>query len=304
MTDERDAESDDGRGVVAERVSPAAAFELVAHETRVGVLEALRAADGGPLSFGEIRAAVGVDDPGQCHYHVDRLVDRFVRKTEDGYVLSPAGWQLAGAVLSGALTASMERDSVPAEGACAECGGSLEAAVREHGVTIRCRACEFVQSDPDMPAAVLADWPREAIPSVVGRYVRRWEVSGAHGFCPNCDGRVDRRLCLPDDEAAPSWFAGEDADAVVVTDCRRCGESWHAAVPIAALAEPAVVAFHHQHDVDLRERPWWTLASLEFGVATVEETDPLRVAVPMSLADDRRTFVFDAEVELVEERRD
>lgn len=295
-------EDDRENGVVAERTSPAATFELVAHETRVGTLEALRTADGGPLSFGEIREAVGVDDPGQCHYHVDRLVDRFVRKTDEGYELSPAGWRLVGAVVSGGLTASLSSGTVPAEGSCSKCDGALVARLREGGVTVECEACGYVQCDPDVSPGILTDWPREELPRVVGRYLHRWEVDAAHGFCPNCEGRVDRVVATPTDAAAPEWFEGEDVDAVVVTECRRCGFWWHAAVPIAALAEPAVVAFHHEHGVDLRERPWWTLDHLEMGSASASE-DPRRVVVPMELADEERTFVFDGQFDFVDERR-
>lgn len=299
MTEEAENEND----VVAQRVSPAAAFELVAHEIRVGVLEALRAADGGPLTFGEIREAVAVDDPGQCHYHVDRLTDRFVRKTDEGYLLSPAGWRLVGAVVSGGLTASLSTETVSAEGACSKCDGTLVARLRVGGVTVECVDCGFVQSDPDIPPGILTDWPREEIPRVVGRYLRRWEIDAAHGFCPNCEGRVDRKVATATDPAAPGWFEGENVAALVVTECRRCGFWWHAAIPIAALAEPAVVAFHHEHGVDLRARPFWTLDHLDIGAASVSEA-PRRVAVPMELGGEERTFVFDGTFGFVEESRE
>lgn len=287
--------------LVAERVSPATAFELVAHETRIETLETLRAADGGPLSFGEIREAVSIDDPGQCHYHVDRLAGQFVERTDDGYRLSPAGWRLLGAVISGGLTASLSTATVPADGTCSNCGAGLEATVRAAGVTVECRECEFVESDPDVPPAALAGRPLSAIPRAVGRYTRRMEVDAAHGFCPNCEGGVDRTVATPDDDAAPDWFEGDTLEAVVVTDCRRCGYWWHAAVPIAALVEPAVVAFHHRHGIDLREHPWWTLDHVEFGAASVT-ADPRRVSVPMELDGDARTFVFDGEFAFVRER--
>ncbi|WP_227132788.1 winged helix-turn-helix domain-containing protein [Halorubellus salinus] len=298
-----------GDGVATEEVSAASAFELVAHETRVGVLDALREADGGPLSFGEIRTAVGVEDPGQCHYHVDRLVGRFVRKTEDGYVLSPAGWRLVGAIVSGGVTASLEPGSVPAAGSCSECGGSLRARLREGGVAIECVECGFVQADPDVPAGALAGWERSAIPAVVGRYVSLWEVAASHGFCPNCEGRVDRGVRRPGESAsanrpaAPAWFEGEDADALVVTACRGCGFWWHAAVSIAALSDPAVVGFHHEHGIDLRERPWWTLDHLPLGECRVVD-DPRRVHVRLALDDDVRTFTFDGDFELVDVERE
>lgn len=286
---------------VDERISPDAAFELVAHETRVEVLEALRTADGGPLSFGEIRDAVGVDDPGQCHYHVDRLVDQFVDRTDAGYRLSPAGWRLVGAIVSGGLTSSLSTETVAADGACSECGGLLEATVRPAGVTVECRACSFVETDPDVPPAALAGRSSSEIGRTVGRYARRMEADAAHGFCPNCEGSVTRTVTAPSDDAAPAWFEGEAADAVVVTECDHCGYWWHAMPSIAVLVEPAVIAFHHEHGIDLREHPWWALDSVTVGTADLTE-GPRRVTVPMVLDDDVRTFVFDGEFEFVCER--
>lgn len=298
MTEETRQENN----VVTEELSPAAAFELVAHETRVAVLEALRAADGGPLSFGEIREIVDIEDPGRCHYHVNRLTDRFIQKTDGGYRLSPAGWRLVGAVVSGGLTASLSSETVPAEGSCAQCDGALVARLRDGGVTIECLECSSVQSDPDLPPGILSNWTQEEIPLVVGRYLRRWEVDATHGFCPNCEGRVDRVVSTPMDATAPEWFEGDGVEAIVVTECRRCGFWWHAAIPIAALAEPSVVAFHHEHDIDLREHPWWALEHLEIGVASVAE-NPRRVTIPMELAGEERTFIFDGSFEFVDDMK-
>ncbi|MFW5935614.1 MAG: DUF7351 domain-containing protein [Halolamina sp.] len=286
---------------VADRVPPADAFELVAHETRVAVLEALRRADGGPLSFGDIRAAVGVDDPGQCHYHVDRLVGQFVERADEGYSLSPSGWRLVGAVVSGGLTASLSEESVDADGVCSECGGALEASVRSAGVTVGCKDCSFIEADPDVPPAALAGRGESEIARTVGRWARRMETDAAHGFCPNCEGSVTRTVAAPADDAAPGWFDGDAVEAVVVTDCDHCGYWWHSMVPIAALVEPAVVAFHHEHGIDLRERPWWTLESVEIGAAELT-ADPRRVRVPMEIDDDARTFVFGDEFGFVRER--
>lgn len=286
---------------VADSVPPADVFELVAHETRVAVLETLRAADGGPLAFGEIRDAVGVDDPGQCHYHVDRLAGRFVERTDEGYRLLPAGWRLVGAIVSGGLTDSLPVETAPVEGACSECAGSLQASVRTAGVTIECVDCGFVETDPDVPPVAFAGRPSTEIGRTVARYTRRTEMDAAHGFCPNCEGSVTRRVAAPGDDAAPEWFGGDAADAVVVTDCEHCGNWWHAMLPIAALVEPAVVAFHHEHGVDLRERPWWTLDSVRIGTGELTE-GPRRVTVPMRIDGDSRSFVFDGEFRFVRER--
>jgi hypothetical protein len=294
----------DGQEATAEAtLSPATAFELLAHETRVGVLETLQEAGGGPLSFGDIRDSVGIDDPGQCHYHVDRLRGQFVHKTEGGYELSPVGWQLVGAILSGTVTSSLPDRTVPSPGNCADCGGDLVAGLRASGVTIECVDCGFVQTDPDVPPGIFEGWSDEEIPAVLGQYLRRWESDAAHGFCPNCEGRVDRVVTAPGEEGAPDWFERGGPAALVVTTCRRCGYWWHGFPPIPALVEPAVVAFHHEHGIDLRDQPWWALDHLELGAGTLT-ADPRRLHIPIEIDGDRRTFVFDGEFQFVEERQD
>ncbi|SDJ34645.1 Helix-turn-helix domain-containing protein [Halovenus aranensis] len=301
MTGNKSEGNDPGPSYVEDELSPEAAFELAAHETRIAVLQTLQAANGGPLSFGEIRERVGVDDPGQCHYHVDKLCDRFVRKTDRGYTLTPAGWQLMGALLSGSVTSSIPEEAVDAGGACSECGGGLSAYFRKSGVTIACTACKSVQTDPDIPPAMFEDWPLEDLPEVVGRHTRRMELDAAHGFCPNCRGRVSRGVVTPADEAAPDWFDGQETDAIVLTDCQRCGRWWHAVPSIAALAEPAVIALHHDHGIDLRERPWWTLDHLAVGDVALT-SNPTRVRIPIALGDGW-TVVFDDAFDFVETRQ-
>lgn len=126
------------------------------------MLEALQETDGGPLSFGEIRDRVGVDNPGQCHYHLDQLYDRFVQQGEDGYGQSPAGWWLVGALRSGALTSTLTVQSVSADGSCLDCGG-------EFGRTLPPDRCDGRvdlpdRTDRDVPPAFLDDWPLEELP--------------------------------------------------------------------------------------------------------------------------------------------
>lgn len=287
-----------GSAPVEDEITPEAAFELVAHETRIAVLQTLQAAGGGPLSFGDIRERIGVTDPGQCHYHVDKLCDHFVWSTDDGYRLSPAGWQLVGALLSGSITATIDEETVAVGGSCTACGGDLVAHFRQSGVTIICTDCRFVQTDPDIPPALVEDWPSSELPEVVGRYTLQMEVDAAHGFCPNCRGRVSRGVVTPTDASAPDWFDGGTVEALVVTDCHRCGKWWHATPSVAALAEPAVVALYHDHGIDPREQPWWALDGLTIGSTTVRK-DPLHVHVPIDLGDGKEV-IFDEDFEFVE----
>ena len=83
------------------------AFQALASEVRVSVLvQLLRAErDGdGPRSFAEIQELVGSDSSARFAYHLRQLDGQFVRKTPEGYVLTPAGRRAATAVLTGTFT--------------------------------------------------------------------------------------------------------------------------------------------------------------------------------------------------------
>jgi hypothetical protein len=90
------------------------AFQALANEVRVSVLvHLLRAEREGtdPRSFADIQDQVGSDSSAGFAYHLRQLSGHFVRKTPDGYVLTPAGRRAARAVLSGTFTSDDHRAS-------------------------------------------------------------------------------------------------------------------------------------------------------------------------------------------------
>lgn len=292
--------ADDSTEDVVTRLSPAEAFDLAGDETRLRIVRELNDADD-PLSFGALRDRVGTDDPGRFNYHLQRLADHFVRQVEDGYRLAPPGRRVVGAVLSGVLTKAMDAEPVGVDGNCTLCGGSLVAAFEENNVRVHCPECTWVNTEPAVPPAILAEWDREAAPAAVGRWLNRLSLSAKLRLCPNCDGRLDRRLCRPGEPRAPDWFGGHVSVAVRVATCRHCGHWWHTIVEQAILVEPAVIAFHHDHDVDVLERPAWSLDWVEHDLAVLTGEDSLRVAVPVTLDDETRTFVVDRNCAVVDE---
>ncbi|MFC6795933.1 ArsR/SmtB family transcription factor [Halobaculum halobium] len=70
-------------------------FELLANETRLGIISALGEASGeggyATLSFSELQEATGIEDNGHFNYHLKKLVEEFVEDREDGYALTLAG---------------------------------------------------------------------------------------------------------------------------------------------------------------------------------------------------------------------
>ncbi|MFC4357215.1 winged helix-turn-helix domain-containing protein [Halobium salinum] len=276
----RGDDSTDERGdTVVSRLSPEEAFSLLGHETRLRTLETLSAADG-PLAFSELRERVGADDPGGFNYHLGKLVGRYVRKvdgaaesgtrasltaapdTVEGYELTMPGRRMVGAVLSGGTTKGLDGDAdpVPVDADCPNCGAAMRAQFRDHGVRVGCDDCPFDFTNPEIPPGALEGRPHEAVPELVDRWLKRGSAVAEHGFCEVCDGPFERRFLVSTDDDAPDWLTGEAGAEVTVRDrCARCGYGWHSSVAAAVTDHPAVVAFHWEHGVDLRETPRWEL---------------------------------------------
>lgn len=285
-----------------ERLPPEEAFELVADETRLGTLRVLNAADG-PVAFGELRRRVGVDDPGRFNYHLQRLVGRYVRDAGDGYELSRSGLRVVGAVLSGGYTGAVDADPVPVDAPCLQCGGALETRFHEDKVTVACRDCGVRFGYAALPPAAVEGRPLAAVPAVVDRWFKRTLVAADCGFCHRCEGALDRTVRRAGADGLPARLDDLDLEVVLHRECRRCGGEWFLLVGAALLVRPAVVAFHHEHGVDVWAEPHWGLDWLRVGIATVASADPLRVEVPVTLDDETLLLAVDADLEVVAERR-
>ncbi|MFB6269685.1 MAG: hypothetical protein ABEH83_07060 [Halobacterium sp.] len=93
--------------------APAAsdAFQTLASDVRLAVLvHLLRAAERGESpTFSDLQAAVDSDSSARFAYHLRQLDGHFVRKSGDGYELTPAGRRAAQAVLAGEFTDTESR---------------------------------------------------------------------------------------------------------------------------------------------------------------------------------------------------
>lgn len=95
-------------------VAPSEAFQKLANGVRIAVLVQLYHAerDGDSArTFADIQDLVGSDSSARFAYHVRQLDGHFVRKTPNGYVLTPAGQRAAKAVLSGTFTSNDTRQA-------------------------------------------------------------------------------------------------------------------------------------------------------------------------------------------------
>lgn len=287
-------------GLVAERLPPEDAFDMLSHGTRFRILETLNEA-GEPLGFADLRERVGVADPGQFNYHLGKLVGRFVSDGDDGYELTAAGGRVVGAVLSGGYTKALDAEPIRTGVPCVTCESEMELRFEGEKIEVECPACEETYTNNPIPAGIFEDVTAAEAPAVLDRWLKRLHSTADYGFCPNCDGQLERRVLVPDGENGPDAI-DVDEEATVRYECGRCGFSWYSSFPFAVLLHPAVVGMFHDHGVDVRTTPFWDLDGLDVDAATVESRDPIRVDVRVDLDEETVVFTFDDDLDVVEQR--
>lgn len=204
--------------VAVDRSDPEEVFAALADELRLEILQAMMAHPESSVSFSDLREAVGVSDPGRFHYHLDRLVGRFVRKDTDGYELTHAGRVIVGAIYAGTYTADAEIEQLAVDASCITCGGDLYLDYTDEAARIRCSDCTRRSDGYPFPPRGLDQFSREELPRAIGRWVYVYAQRMQAGFCPICTGRIESAL------VAKSVERHADFPAHVEYRCPRCGE--------------------------------------------------------------------------------
>lgn len=275
---------------VVRRHSAEDTFALLSDETRIGILQALHEAQGETLSFSELREALGTPDSGRFNYHLSKLADHFIRKTETGYELTYAGRSVVGSLLAGTYTATAELPPIDVpDSRCLECGGPLRIGYEDEHVRIFCTDCEETMLQFVFPPGTFEQFDRTELPMALNRWIRTMFAQSVAGFCPNCSGRLDRSI-----------DRDEKGRLVATYDCPRCGTPVTASIGATLLFEPAVISFAHENGVDLLETPFWELDWLREGNTTVVSTDPLAIRVRVTVGGDILDVTVDEELEVVE----
>lgn len=278
------------------------AFKLLANETRVGVLRALFDTDGGHVTptartFTELYEASGESTTAGFAYHLRQLVGHYLTKTEgegdepDTYSLTYAGLQVARGVAAGTYTESVDREPVSLEEPCPFCAETaLELRVRDNLTTVGCGACDREVLSLPFPPGGFRSHDEESLPRAFDTHHRHRIALMSDGNCPECGGAVAGGIELVegDESDAETADGNENGNGAPVAraalDCGTCGYALRCPVTVAVLDHPAVVAFAHEHDAPLDERPIWNVGP-EWAERVVS-TDPLAVRVTLELDDE------------------
>lgn len=261
--------------VVVERHSPEAVFALLANDTRVAILQTLGETPDVPVPFAHLFDRVDVSDSGQFNYHLGKLRDSFVRKTDGGYELTHAGRQVVGVMYAGTYATDATVGPIPVDGACPLCDGTMVAEYADETATIACEGCGEWYNEFPFPTGTLDGFDREALPGAFDRWMLHVCRGIVAGFCDVCDGRIGGRLVV-DAETAQD----DRSPAHVEFECERCASTSRFSAGLPVRFHPRVEGFLFDHGFDTRTDPTWTLtAALDSEDVTVRSTDPPRVEV-------------------------
>lgn len=282
-----DAGDGDGTGDgTRERVDPAAAFGALSDPLRVDILRELAAhrrenePGRDPIGFADLRRCVDVRDSGRFRYHLNELRDHFVEKSEGGYRLTHAGTAVVAAVLAGTITDASTTGRAELDSACHECGEPAVAAVEEGVCAVPCPNDHRLFQWP-VPPNVTAD-------ASVAETVDRAELLATQaiervlaGICHTCYDPIEPEVRV--DEEDPRLRAV----------CDTCGGRLHGPSGFCLLVDPEVAAFYREHGRRLRDSHVWEHSFVRDEAVTVEGTDPVRVALDVTLDDDRMRATLD-----------
>lgn len=279
-------------------------FELLANETRLGIISALGEASGeggyATLAFSELQEATGVEDNGHFNYHLQELVGEFVEDREDGYALTLAGIRAYQAIVVHRFDAEVEVEPFEPEDIvdCEQCGGTMNAWYEEGRLRIACSDCgESVMYYPVPVSNFDADDQRSLVRAAKTRLIRD-ESSMLHGVCPYCAGKTNWSI-----EPTQGYWEEKNLrhqEASVHVACERCAWFMYGNVAGKMRFHPVVSTFLIDHELDPWNLPPWSLPYERS--EEVLDVDPLHIEIVYQIDGDRLTVAVDDEMNVVEHR--
>lgn len=300
------------------------AFQLLANETRLAILLALWEAKDPPsddeaVPFSDLYDSIDIDDSGNFNYHLEKLEGHFVRSTEDGYQLEPAGSKVVRAVIAGTGISEPSLEPTEIDMACPLCGATTEITYEGDRLFQVCTECEGnIEASGKYPAGTLYSWrldpaalsdrDPEDVYLTTSLGLKQRIVGMVDGVCPACSGPVESRLDVCDDHEV-----GDDT-------CQNCGrryrieavfyctvcKNWSGGPRGTIVAQhPAVVSFYFDHGIEYQYDPDFGMMQRALELVQGHEErlvseSPVRVQVTIRHEGDELRLTLDEEMSVVE----
>lgn len=302
------------------------AFKLLGDKTRLAILLALWEAydpDGTDtgMSFSALYDRVAVSDSANFTYHLDKLTDHFVEKTDEGYKLRNAGLVIVRAIIAGAGIEQPSVSPTRLDILCNRCGQArVELSYQDEATYLTCLECEGFMTGEEYPRGTIAKFwfdpagvtrrqPSELLAaSLIGTEYRTQMMKA--GVCPTCSGPIDGSLRLCEEhEPEPGGVCsvcGTHDSVRVRYVCSVCKYRNRRPVELTVVDHPAVIAFYDEHDVDTRwdvndpEECIHKLQLLWEMEHTLTSTDPVRISVSVRCEGDELQLTLDEDLDIIQ----
>lgn len=294
------------------------AFAIIGNETRMEVLNELGQADE-PVAFSELRERVGVSDSGQFNYHLDKLVGKFVDKTEEGYQLRQSGRRVVMAIQSGAVTHAPKLEATEIEAGCSLCEAQIEVTYHEEFVRLYCTECgghygddprNFGAMEPvksgylgslPIPPAAVADREAEELYLASATWGHAYQLVMSSGVCPECGSKVDHSISVCEDHEANGSLCSNcnsHHPTRIHLECTHCISEWNGRFDNGLLSTTELQRFLLNHDLNLvaPNTNIWSVVDYEEEVLSEE---PFRARYTWTIGQDALTLTVDDNLSIV-----
>ena len=314
---------------VTEAAGPNAteAFSILGNETRLAILITLWdeldpfAEDptdymvGAAIPFSELRRRVGVRDPGQFHYHIDQLVGRFVKKTDDGYELNAAGKEVVRTVIATVGFDQQSTEPSEIDDPCPFCGAPTEVTYQNYRLYQVCTECDGMYSLDEHPDGIIVGW--KSSPALINHgsaegmyYASRREAAHLYalryeGVCARCSGPITRSVHVCEDHdpqdgaSCPACDRQFEVAGRFVCDVCKEGNICPVLKAVWAPHHRVIDEFLVSHGV-LPEFPYLTKVPWLETEESIISVDPIKVRITLSVGNDELELLVDEEINVVE----
>lgn len=235
-------------------------LKLLANDTRMQILQVLWAnfsfdryvvREQQSTPFSELLRGTDIEDSGNLNYHLGKLTETVLTKRDDGYVLTPLGYNVMRSITTYASFDYRTVDPTELEEPCPFCGGTLLAAYERELVHTYCRNCEGL-ADGDinyvnLPAIDVNRRDLEGILDAATMELMTRVRSVTYGFCGQCHGRVKSTVTLCDSHESNSGRVCESCEnrfgGRIEFSCHHCGAGGSGPLIEYAIVSPRIEAF-------------------------------------------------------------
>ena len=258
------------------------------------------------IPFSEILDRSDVADSGNFNYHLGKLSGTLVEQYDDGYHLTPLGYNLMRAIEQFGTFGYDTISETVLENPCPFCEGELVGRYERQLVQVECADCGGLAEEGNitfvqLPATGIQHHDLETMLDVAILELESRVRASKHGVCWQCHDAVERTFGDCDDhrlnqEGTCVNCHGRFPSNVYV-DCPNCRTSGAGPLFEYALVTPAVRSRIRTVKPELADAgPWkFRLAAFEGLSETVHSTDPLTVEYEFQFEDGHVSAMIETE---------